>query len=98
MSSVITQWVNEDIVAQVELVSQINQILALDLNSNEEADWREVIILFLKQSRIPKDPGQAQQIQGRVANFTLIDINLYKWAFSHSSLKCLGPEEAGYIL
>lgn len=48
MASAITQWVDEDIVTRVELVAQADQILTLEPNPNEEADWREMIILFLR--------------------------------------------------
>lgn len=47
MASAITQWV-EDIVTRVKLVAQVIQILALNPNPSEEADWREGIISFLQ--------------------------------------------------
>lgn len=91
MTNTLTHWFEEDIVIHVELIAHVHQSSTLDPNLSKEADWREVIILFLKQGGLPKDLGQAQQIKWRITHSTLIGNNLYKWTFSHPLLKCLGP-------
>lgn len=97
MASAITHSIEKDIVTQVELIAQVDNISILNSNSDEEADWREVIISFLQQDKLPRDLGQAQQIKRRVAHFTLISDNLCKLVF-FPLLKCLGPQDVEYVL
>lgn len=63
MANAYAHWVEEDTVAHIELIAQINQPLILELNQGEEHDWREVIVAFLKKHNLPKHSRQTQQIK-----------------------------------
>ncbi|XP_074592450.1 uncharacterized protein LOC141848309 [Curcuma longa] len=66
--------------------------------TEEHGDWRVPILALLRQQALPDDPEQAKIVRRRAARFVLIGDTLYKRAFSRPLLKCLGMDEADYVL
>ncbi|XP_074560083.1 uncharacterized protein LOC141816144 [Curcuma longa] len=79
---------------QEQLIAQVDQAP----RSTEPGEWQTPIISFLKQGILPEDPKQARTLKRRAARFTMIGETLYKRAFSRPLLKCLGPDEADYVM
>ncbi|XP_074557050.1 uncharacterized protein LOC141813039 [Curcuma longa] len=61
-------------------------------------DWRTPILVFLKIGETPTDPNEARLLKRRAPRFTLIGDQLYRRAFFKPLLKCLGPEDADYVM
>ena len=47
---------------------------------------------------LPNGKEAARKLKVQAARFVLIKDVLYKRGFSHSYLRCLGPEEADYVM
>ncbi|GFZ04763.1 hypothetical protein Acr_17g0003350 [Actinidia rufa] len=71
-----------------------NQIL----QTKKISTWMDEIIAYLQRRTLPKDKLQARRLQYRSARFCIFKGKLYKRSFSGPLLKCLRPEEAGYVL
>ena len=56
------------------------------------------IISFLQDGHLPHDTDEAKKIKKRAAKFTILNDTLYKRGFFMPYLKCLGKDEAKYIL
>ncbi|XP_074573491.1 uncharacterized protein LOC141829917 [Curcuma longa] len=77
----------------IAAVAQIDQLPA-----TEKEDWRTPIRVFLETETTPVNPDQARLLKRRASRFTLIEDQLYRRSFSKPLLKCLGPEDADYVL
>ena len=47
---------------------------------------------------LPDEKDVARKLKVRASRFVLIKEVLYKIGFSHLYLRCLGPEEANYVM
>ncbi|XP_074590619.1 uncharacterized protein LOC141846475 [Curcuma longa] len=94
LASSLSTWEVEGPTVRELLISQIDQVAHAD----EPTDWRTPLIKFLKQDVLPENPEQAKVVRRRAAWFVLIVEALYKRAFSRPLLKCLGSDEADYVL
>ncbi|XP_074574071.1 uncharacterized protein LOC141830566 [Curcuma longa] len=94
LASSLSTWELEEPTIQELLIAQVDQMPRAD----EPADWRTPILAFLKQEVLPDDQEQARMVKRRAARFVLIGDTLYKRAFSRPLLKCLGSDEADYVL
>ncbi|XP_074560659.1 uncharacterized protein LOC141816830 [Curcuma longa] len=94
LASSMAEWTDEGHIAQISFVAQIDQSEAV----SEPEDWRSPLVNFLQTGATPSDPGSAKVLRRRAARFTLIGDQLYRRAFSRPLLKCLGPEDADYVL
>ena len=63
----------------------------------EAPDWRSPIIEYLKNPATDTKSKSAK-LRIRAARYILIDDVLYKKSFSLLYLRCLGPNEAHYVL
>ncbi|XP_074576213.1 uncharacterized protein LOC141832648 [Curcuma longa] len=94
LATSVTEWTNEEPITQIAFIAQIDQsepVATLD-------DWRAPLLNFLQSGATPSDPDQAKILRRRAARFTLVGDQLYRRAFSRPLLKCLGPEDAKYVL
>ncbi|XP_074559143.1 uncharacterized protein LOC141815080 [Curcuma longa] len=94
LASSMTEWTEEGPITQVAFVAQIDQAEA----TPQPEDWRSTLITFLQTGITPPDPSSAKVLRRRAARFTLIGDQLYRRAFSRPLLKCLGPEDADYVM
>ena len=60
-------------------------------------DWRSPIITYLENPILSVDPSIAR-IRIKAARYTLLEGTLYKKSFTLPYLRCLGPNEAEYVL
>ena len=60
--------------------------------------WMDLIVTYIKDGRLPSGPSEAQKDKIRSSRITILNDELYKKGFSQPYLKCLGPEDAEYVL
>ena len=53
---------------------------------------------YLLNEILPSDPKEASKLRARASKFTLLRGTLYKRGFSTPLLKCIGEEDANYVL
>ena len=63
-----------------------------------EPSWMDPIWDYLVEGTFPSDPKEASKLRARSARFTVHRGTLYKLGFSARILKCVGKEDADYIL
>ena len=63
-----------------------------------EPSWMDPIWDYLMDGTLPSDPKEASKLRARSAIFTVHRGTLYKRGFSMPILKCVGKEDANYIL
>ena len=60
--------------------------------------WMDPIWDYLVEGTLLSDPKEASKLRARSARFTIHQGTLYKRGFSTPILKCVGKEDANYIL
>ena len=63
-----------------------------------ESNWTTTIVSYLKDGILPNETEAPRKIKVRTARFVLIKDVLYKRGFSRPYLRCLGNEEADYVM
>ena len=63
-----------------------------------EQSWMDPIWDYLVDGILPSDPKEASKLMTRSARFTIHRGTLYKQGFSTPILKCVGKEDANYVL
>ena len=63
-----------------------------------ESNWTAQIISYLKDGLLPNEKEAARKLKVQAARFVLIKDILYKRGFSRPYLRCLGAEEADYVI
>ena len=63
-----------------------------------ESNWTTTIASYLKDGILPNEKEAARKLKFRAARFILIKDILYKRGFSRPYLRCLGNEEADYVM
>ena len=62
------------------------------------SNWTTPIALYLKDGVLPEEKEAARKLKVQVARFILIKDVLYKRSFCRPYLRCLGNEEADYVI
>ena len=63
-----------------------------------EPSWMDPIWDYLVDRTLPSDPKEASKLKTRSSRFTIHRGTLYKQGFSTPILKCVGKEDANYVL
>ena len=63
-----------------------------------ESKWTMPLVSYLKNGMLPEGKDAARKLKVQALRFVLIKDVLYKRDFSRLYLRCLGPEEAKYIM
>ena len=63
-----------------------------------EPSWMDPIWDYLVARILPSDPKEASKLRTRSSRFTIHRGTLYKRGFSTPILKCVGKEDANYVL
>ena len=77
---------------------------SVDVNSDEvlpvmtASSWMDPIWDYLLNGILPSDLKEASKLRARSARFALLRGTLYKRGFSTPLLKCIGKEDANYVL
>ncbi|XP_073153892.1 uncharacterized protein [Henckelia pumila] len=87
----------DPIVPGRELVSQLETLDDI-IAQVPEGDWRYDIHKYLTKKELPSDNKKAKEVKRRALRFVMIDQILFKRSLSQPLLKCLGPDEANYVL
>ncbi|XP_073121339.1 uncharacterized protein [Henckelia pumila] len=80
-----------------EMISQLESLDDI-IADVLEGDWRYDIHKYLTKNELPNDNKKAREIKRRALHFVMVDKILFKMSFSQPLLKCLGPDEANYVL
>ena len=84
----------------------INHLMepSIDVNNDEvlsvvtTPSWIDPIWNYLLNSTLSSDPNEASKLRARSARFALLRGTLYKRGFFTPLLKCIGKENANYVL
>ena len=63
-----------------------------------KSNWTTTITSYLKDSVLPNKKEAVRKLKVKAARFVLIKDVLYKISFSRPYLRCLGNEEADYVI
>ena len=63
-----------------------------------DPSWMDPIWDYLVDGTLPSDPKEASKLRVRSVRFTVHQGTLYKRGFSMPIVKCVGKEDANYIL
>ena len=63
-----------------------------------EPSWMDPMWDYLVDGILPSDPKEASKLRTRSTRFTIHQGTLYKRGFSTPILKCVGKEDANYVL
>ena len=63
-----------------------------------ESNWTTTIASYLKDGILPNEKEATRKLKVQAARFILIKDVLYKRGFSRPYLRCLGNEEADYVM
>ena len=63
-----------------------------------ESNWTTPFVSYLKNNVLPNGKETARKLKVQAARFVLIKDVLYKRGFSSPYMRCLGTEEAVYIM
>ena len=63
-----------------------------------ESNWTTTIASYLKDGVLPDEKEVARKLKVQAVRIVLIKDVLYKRSFSHPYLRCLGNEEANYVM
>ena len=65
---------------------------------SSESNWTTLIASYLKNGDLPNRKEVTRKLKVQATRFVLIKDVLYKRGFSRPYLRCLGNEEAGYVM
>ena len=85
-----------NVLSFVQLSPLINSSEVQEIGS--ESNWTTTIASYLKDGILPNEKEVARKLKVQAARFVLIKDVLYKKGFSHPYLRCLGNEEADYVM
>ena len=77
---------------------------SINVNSDEvlpvmtASSWMDPILDYLLNGTLPSNRNEASKLRARSARFVLLRGTLYKRGFSAPLLKCIGKEDADYVL
>ncbi|XP_042467184.1 uncharacterized protein LOC122050335 [Zingiber officinale] len=94
LASAMTPIITTSPIEQVSLMAHVDRSGEIPLPK----DWRTLIIRFLQSGALPGGHEVDRILRRRAARFTPVGEQLYKKAFSRPLLKCVGAEDAKYIL
>ena len=78
---------NVDLLEPLEVGSLFNRV-----------HWMEPIIRYLKDDDFPSDKSEARRLKYKIVRYCLIQDTVYKRWFTLPYLKCLGSDQAEYVI
>ena len=89
--------VPKQVLSFVQLSSLIDDRISMQ-EVDSECNWTTPLISYLKAGVLPDEKGAARKLKVQASWFVLMKDVLYKKGFSRPYLRCLGQEEANYIM
>lgn len=74
---------------------KLESIIALTIDTN---DWRTPIIACIRVEVLPDDKLEAHKLRTKATHSSLVDGVLYRRSFNGPYARCLGKQEATYVL
>ena len=87
---------HDNVLSFVQLSPLIDSSEVQEIGS--ESNWTTTIASYLKDGVLLDEKETARKLKVRAARFILIKDVLYKRGFSRPYLRCLGNEEADYVM
>lgn len=94
MATSLTVFSDREVIYQVEL-APAHQAVPV---SPERPGWMTSLVQYIKEGKLPENKIQTLQLKRRALRFVMVEGMLYKRSFSRPLLRCLGKEEAEYVL
>ena len=89
--------VPEQVLSFVQLSSLIDDRISMQ-EVDSECNWTTPLISYLKTGVLPDEKNVARKLKVQASRFLLMKDVLYKRGFSRPYLRCLGHEEANYVM
>ena len=86
----------DNVLSSVQLSPLIDSVDVQEIGYEE--NWTTPLVSYLKNGVLPDRKEATRKLKVQVARYVLIKDVLYKRDFSHPYLRCLGPEEADYVM
>ena len=86
----------DNVLSFVQFSPLINSVDVLEIGFKN--NWTTPLASYLKNGVLPDGKEAARKLKVQVARFVLIKDVLYKRGFSCPYLRCLGHEEADYVM
>ena len=86
----------DNVLSFVQLSPLIDFVDLQEIGS--ESNWTTPLVSYLKNGVLPDGKEAVRKLKVQAARFILMKDVLYKRGFSHSYLRCLGPNKADYIM
>ena len=86
----------DNVLSFVQLSPLIDTIDVQEIGSKR--NWTTPLVSYLKNGVLPDGKEAARKLKVQVVQFILMKDVLYKRDFSRPYLRCLGPEEADYVM
>ena len=84
----------DQVLSFVPTSSPINEVQEIGNKNN----WTTPLVSYLRDDILPDEKDTARKLKVRASRFVSIKEVLHKRGFSRLYLRCLGPEEADYIM
>ena len=85
-----------NVLSFVQLSPLIDSSVMQEIGS--KSNWTTTIASYLKDNVLSDEKEAARKLKVQAARFVLIKDVLYKRGFSHPYLRCIGNEEADYVM
>ena len=89
--------VPNQILSFVQISSLIDEVTSVQ-EIGVENNWTTPLVSYIRNGMLPDGKDAARKLKVQASRFVLIKDVLYKRGFSHLYLRCLGPEEADYVM
>jgi len=86
---------------QVLSFVQVSSLIDDGANMQEigsKSNWTTPLVSYLRNGMLPNEKDAARKLKVQASRFVLIKDVLYKRGFSRPYLRCLGPEQAEYVI
>ena len=86
---------------QVLSFIQVSSLIDDGANMQEigsKSNWTMPLVSYLRNGMLPNEKDAARKLKVQASRFVLIKDVLYNRGFSRPYLRCLGPEEAEYVI
>ena len=87
----------DQVLSFVQISSLIDEVTSVQ-EIGSESNWTMPLVSYLRNDMLSDGNDAAKKLKVQASRFVLIKDVLYKRGFSHPYLRCLGPEEADYVM
>ena len=89
--------VPDQVLSFVQTSSLIDEVTSVQ-EIGTQNNWTTPLVSYLRDSMLPEGKDATRKLKVQASCFVLIKEVLYKRGLSRPYLRCLGPEEADYVM